>query len=525
MNCFTEGENIPNIWYYDTDEYSLVNITGQSVQIPNRMNKWRRVHDNYIFLLCGKEDEDDYKLYGMGEIVLDFSFHSNILLSGEWIGVNRSNSRRIHQYNITLISKSVFAESEKGFRNSSQPYGYPGNITNLPEVEFLLDTKSSQIILILVLILTGMSFLFSIWKCLKRFCLNLKCKNRQREVQLRNFHINESVDVNQNPVETLNMRVVSTNSLQPLHTEIEPNLSVHQEDKVNVVESENDADDILEPEQAGLRSSTQIYHSPTNCNQDILPQEWSNQGASRWSNPSVTAGHWIHESLQDDQRELPGEVDSVVRTFSTLYYCLENTEPESFRAAEKVISDSPGNMAKANQTPTMENDRDEEITENIQVSRGSSMRQQRAALPNDTLKQRTSPMYASTFPKQRRSQDESTKPVSPLIYENIDQSVSLSVRNCDGGFNPSEDDTLDHASEGYGDVTGILQHKDELRKQPCSELSLVSDPIYSHSALMIDPNLTPSFSASDTIIESSPSSPSYDNLRRPPIERLLSGEK
>ena len=270
-----------------------------------------------------------------------------------------------------------------GFRNSSQPYGYQSNITNLPEVEFLLDTKSSQIILILVLILTGMSFLFSIWKCLKRFCLNLKCKNRQREVQLRDFHINESLDVNQSPVEveTLNMRVVSSHSLQPPNTEIELNLPDHPEDRIDVSENNtcvHPADDEfnLIPEQAGLSSSPQIYQAPTNGNQDILPQEWSNQGASCWSNPSVTARHWIHESLQDDQRELSGEVDSVVRTFSTLYYCLENTEPGSFRAAEKVPSGSPGYVAKINQTRTIENYRDDEITENIQVSRGSSTRQQ-----------------------------------------------------------------------------------------------------------------------------------------------------
>ena len=337
LNCFTEGENIPNIWYYDTDEYSLINITGQLVQIPNRMDKWRSVYDNNILLLCGKENEDDYEFFGMGKIVFDSSLYSNISLSAEWIGFNRStrNSTHPHQYNITLIWKSVFAESEIGFRNSSQSYGYQGNITNLPEVDLLLDAKSSQIILILVLILTGMSFLFSIWKCLKRFCLHLKCKNRQREVELRNFHINESVDVNQNTVETLNMGVVSSHSLQPPNTEIEPNLPDHPEDRIDVSETNScvhPADDefSLLPEQAGLSSSPQIYQSPINGNQDILPQEWSDQGASSWSNPSVTAGHWLHESLQDDQRELPGEVDSVVRTFSTLYYCLENTGTRKF---------------------------------------------------------------------------------------------------------------------------------------------------------------------------------------------------
>ena len=417
-----------------------------------------------------------------------------------------------------------------------QPYGYQGNITNLPEVEFLLDAKSSQIILMLVLILTGMSFLFSIWKCLKRFCLNLKCKNRQREVQLRNFHINESLDVDQNPVEVeiLNMRVISSHSLQPPNTEIELNLPDHPEDRIDVSENNScvhPADDefSLLPEQAGLSSSPQIYQSPTNGNHDIQSQDWSIQGASRWSNPSVTAGHWIHESLQDDQRELSGEVDSVVRTFSTLYYCLENTEPGSFRAAEKVASGSPGYVAKVIQTPSIENYRDDEITENIQVSRGSSStRQQRAALPKDTFKERTCSLYASTMPKQLRSPTESKKSVFPLIYENFDPSASVSipVKNCDGGVNRSKDDTLDHAFEGYGDVTEILQHQDELRKHHISELSLVSDPIYSPSTpMMIDPNLTPSFSGIDTIIESSPSSPSYDNLRRPPIERLLSGEK
>ena len=148
-------------------------------------------------------------------------------------------------------------------------------------------------------------------------------------------------------------------------------------------------------------------------------------------------------------------------------------------------------------------------------------------LPNDTVKERTCPLYASAIPKQLRSPNESTKSVSPLIYENfaLSSNVSIPVKNCDGGFNRSEDDSLGQDPEVYGDVTEILQLQDELRKHHSSELSLVSDPIYSPSALTIDPNMAPSFPASDTIIESSPSSPSYDNLRRPPIERLLSGEK
>ena len=104
----TESESIPNMWYYDIDEHSLIDITGQSVQILNRMKRWISVFDNYVILLCGKENEDGFELFGIGRIIIDSSYHSNMSVSGEWIGFNRviKKSHRTHSYNITIISKT-----------------------------------------------------------------------------------------------------------------------------------------------------------------------------------------------------------------------------------------------------------------------------------------------------------------------------------------------------------------------------------------------------------------------------------
>ena len=89
------SESIPSIWYYETDECSLTNITGQSVQISNRVQRRssRRVHDDYIILLCGKENEDDFELNGIGRIIIDSLDYSNISISGESLGIQEGTKK------------------------------------------------------------------------------------------------------------------------------------------------------------------------------------------------------------------------------------------------------------------------------------------------------------------------------------------------------------------------------------------------------------------------------------------------
>ena len=131
FDCFTKSESIPSIWYYETDECSLTNITGQSVQISNRVQRRssRRVHDDYIILLCGKENEDHFELNGIGRIKINSLDYSNISISGESLGIKEGTKKanRTYSYKITLISKTLSTGVAQVKKNSVTSNAVPAN--------------------------------------------------------------------------------------------------------------------------------------------------------------------------------------------------------------------------------------------------------------------------------------------------------------------------------------------------------------------------------------------------------------
>ena len=139
------------------------------------MKRWIRVFDNYVILLCGTENEDGFDLYGIGRIIIDSSYHSNMSVSGERIRLNGSTkkSNRTHSYNITIISKTF------SFFTYAQSYYSSGVSTEISlspwDMKVLVNEGSSryfgmlwcmQILFIIVFI---MLFIYIVYY-LKKYC-------------------------------------------------------------------------------------------------------------------------------------------------------------------------------------------------------------------------------------------------------------------------------------------------------------------------------------------------------------------
>ena len=202
FDCFTKSESIPSIWYYETDECSLTNITGQSVQISNRVQRRssRRVHDDYIILLCGKENEDDFELNGIGRIMINSLDYSNISISGESLGIKEGTKKtnRTYSYKITLISKILSTGVAQVKTNSITSNAIPANRWDM---RFCVNERSPcyvgmlWYIQTLFIIVFMMSFIYIVYH-LTKYCQkrsyhgensNISLHENEEQFQYENF--------------------------------------------------------------------------------------------------------------------------------------------------------------------------------------------------------------------------------------------------------------------------------------------------------------------------------------------------
>ena len=72
------------------------------------------------YCLCGKENEDDFELNGIGRIIIGSLDYSNISIFGESLGLKEGTKKtnRIYSYKITLIYET-FPSSDSQLKNSS----------------------------------------------------------------------------------------------------------------------------------------------------------------------------------------------------------------------------------------------------------------------------------------------------------------------------------------------------------------------------------------------------------------------
>ena len=261
FTCCADNETYPKLWWYtenttiaatDTQDHRFkIHVRTSSHGSPRQGGGDTKTS---VIIICGREEKDVLKLFGMGKIILNLRYREGVLLSGriergrKLLPVNNSEAKCTDIFNITIAVISL--ESEGTTQTTGVITIAESDRTSPPKVTNLVDVNSFEAwISVIVTFVISLLFNFALCaiKCYDIFSSRKVSRGTQNQIRnnpraidiVGNMYEENTLEMN---ISSMELNRISDRNGTSLHvyetTEPEP-YNTSQLDKGNRIEEKH----------------------------------------------------------------------------------------------------------------------------------------------------------------------------------------------------------------------------------------------------------------------------------------------